>query len=96
MAIGQRIGLPLIAAKTLQLFAGIGAANGDYQRRARLLGAANALTAGGPARLFTEQLNYDRTIQVLRGALATAQLTGLLREGAAWSMAIATDETALV
>jgi hypothetical protein len=93
LAIGRRIGLPLIVARALQLFAGIRVGNGDHHRGARLLGSADARIASGP-RSFTEQFDYNRTMGNLRAALSEDQLSTLMSEGGTWSMARALEETA--
>ena len=94
LSIGQRIGEPQITARTLQLFAGIAVAHEDYQRGARLLGAAEARIAIGQSRLFTELFDYDRTFRGLRLALSEAQLASLMSEGHDWPISVAVEEAA--
>jgi predicted ATPase/DNA-binding SARP family transcriptional activator len=86
LAIGRRIGEPMVVATTYQLFAGIAAAHGDFARAARLLGASDARLASGQPRLFTEQWVYNWTLEQLRRSLPETEFEELLCEGRTWSI----------
>jgi predicted ATPase/class 3 adenylate cyclase len=70
----------LIVACAMQHLSAIAALRGHFEQAALLLGASNAYF-GSTIRESTEQMGYDRTISVLRGALGEARTAELLQRG---------------
>lgn len=82
----QRTGDPMIAAAAFQHLAGVAAARGDLHRAAKLLGVSDGLRATAPARLFTEQSGYERTMKMLHAVFADEALYALVAEGRRWML----------
>ena len=94
LSAGQEFGYPLHVIYYLAGMAGVAMIRGRFEVGARLYGAFEAQNRTTGTEIHpTDQVDFDRYLEMARTALGEAALDAARREGAGWTREQAIDES---